>query len=314
MAETTPLQRLADAWHNRASGRLSQCARSCNAVTDRGLFIIGAARTGTTILQNALNDDPGVFLLGEPRLHMDPGNKDFAERYNRMHRELGNQETKSTHCPALFERDAAWWQYLERLAQIYPRVGSKTVLNSEHAWGESRVLYDFHSRHFHTSHYIFTFRNPLDSLVSTQELERFFGGRIASHREVLRAYMLAMQLYIRMLRTLPHVHAVFHEDIDAETFRTLGLALDLPLHGAIEYYDGKRVHHYDITAVAESERAMIEQATTLYANFKHAAQSGFKRLQLEQNNRHLDPEHLHPIGSLSKRVDRFIERLTETGA
>ena len=33
---------------------------------DCGLFVIGAARSGTTVFQNALNSSPEIFLLGEP--------------------------------------------------------------------------------------------------------------------------------------------------------------------------------------------------------------------------------------------------------
>ncbi len=71
------------------------------------LFVLGCARSGTTILQNALNDSDQVFLFGEPDFHTDPGTPDFARRYNAMHRSWSNHATKSTFCPPVFDRDAA---------------------------------------------------------------------------------------------------------------------------------------------------------------------------------------------------------------
>jgi hypothetical protein len=65
---------------------LSDADAACQRIAIRGLFVIGAARTGTTILQNALNDSADVFLFGEPGFHRDPGSADFAVRYNSMHR------------------------------------------------------------------------------------------------------------------------------------------------------------------------------------------------------------------------------------
>ena len=78
----------------------------CNRLESQGLFIIGAARSGTTILQNALNDSRDIFLFGEPCFHADSGDADFASRYNTMHRSWGNQENKSSYCPPLFKSDA----------------------------------------------------------------------------------------------------------------------------------------------------------------------------------------------------------------
>lgn len=71
------------------------------AIEKQGLFVIGAARSGTTVMQNALNDSCEIFLFGEPVFHEDAGAPDFSLRYNAMHRAWGNQENKSSFCPPL---------------------------------------------------------------------------------------------------------------------------------------------------------------------------------------------------------------------
>lgn len=289
-------------------------AQACRHVAAHGLFVIGAARTGTTILQNALNDADDIFLFGEPRFHLDAGGADFAARYNGMHRAWGNQENKSSHCPSLFETDASWWAYLARLADTYRHVGSKIVINPEHAMAECGQLFDFHCRHFYTSHYIFTFRNPLDVLMSTRGLAQLNGGRVASHAEVLRGFFSVVQLYFRALRNLPHVHAVFHEKVDAHVFGALGNALDLQLDHAMDYYDHGKVRHYSLDDIPPDHRASTAEAMALYDDFRRETLAGFGLLQIEQNDGHLDAGHFTPLGRLSWRVARFLGELADRDA
>jgi len=280
-------------------------------IAARGLFIIGAARTGTTILQNALNDSSDIFLFGEPRFHRDPGSVDFAERYNGMHRTWGNQENKSSHCPVLFEEDAPWWRYLERLADLYGHVGSKIVINPTDAMDECRQLFDFQCRHFYLSHHVFTFRNPLDVLMSTRGLAQLNGGRVASHAEVLRGFFAVVQLFILSLRNLPHVHAVFHEAIDADVFHALEKSLDTSLSHAMDYYDRGKVRHYTLQDIPQHHRPPMTEAIALYEDFRREALAGFGLLQIEQNDDHLDPVHFTALGRLSWRVTRFLDALVD---
>lgn len=280
----------------------------------QGLFVIGPARSGTTILQNALNDSSDIFLLGEPRLHRDPGSADFASRYNGMHRSWGNQENKSSYCPRLFDQDADWRTSLARLAELHRYVGAKIVINPAHAPFECDEVFHFQCRHFYDAHYLFTFRNPLDVLMSTRGLAQLNGGRVATHGEVLRGYVSVAQLYLRCLRNLPHVRVVFHEAMTAEVFGQLEAFLDTPFPRAMDYYDRAKVRHYQLADVAEPHRAQVAEAMALYADFKREALAGFALSQIEQNDGHLDAAHFTPLGSLSLRMKRFLAGLQEESA
>lgn len=288
-------------------------ATTCRRIAAQGLFIIGAARTGTTILQNALNDADNIFLFGEPAFHRDPGKADFAARYNGMHRAWGNQENKSSHCPALFEEDAPWWHYLDRLAESYGHVGSKIVINPANAIAESRQLYDFQCRYFYRSRHVFTFRNPLDALMSTRGLAQLNGGRVATHTEVLRGFFAVVQLFILSLRNLPHVHAVFHEAVDANAFHQLGKSLDTSLPHAMDYYDRGKVRHYLLQDIPPLHQPAMTEAMALYEDFRHETLAGFRLIQIEQNNGHLDAGHFTALGRLSWRITRFLDSLAERG-
>jgi hypothetical protein len=176
---------------------------------------------------------------------------------------------------------------------------------------ESRRLFDFQCRHFYLSHHVFTFRNPLDVLMSTRGLAQLNGGRVASHSEVLRGFFAVVQLFILSLLNLPHVHAVFHEAIDAEMFHTLEKSLNIPLPRAMDYYDRGKVRHYTLQDIPPDHQPSMSEAMALYEDFRRETLTGFRLLQIEQNNGHLDAGHFTALGRLSWRTTRFLDDLTE---
>jgi hypothetical protein len=284
-------------------------AENTRALDTQGLFVLGAARSGTTVLQNALNDSRDIFLFGEPAFHDDPGSADFAARYNSRHRAWGNQETKSSFCPAFFDGDASWCDYVRHLATLYRYVGSKIVINPDKAQETCQRVFDFHCRYFYRAHYIFTFRNPINVLMSTRGLAELSGYAPESYEKVLSSFVQVMALYIRMLRNLPSVHAVFHENADETLFRDLGLKLRVDLAHAASYYDSKRVRHYSLDDIPEPSRESATTVVELYENLRQHALAGFGLVQLDQNSGHFDISHYTPLGALQRRVDQVLAQL-----
>jgi hypothetical protein len=272
----------------------------------QGLFVIGAARSGTTVFQNALNSSPEIFLLGEPVLQKDPGTPDFAARYNAMHRSWGNQENKSSFCPPLLAGDGTWQDYLTQLATLYRYVGSKIVVNPEHARQTCQELFEFHCRHFYRSHYVFTFRNPIDVLMSTRGLAELQGNRAESYEVVLRSFLHVIALYIRFLRNLPNVTAVFHENIDKELFQRTGEWLGADLADAPQYYDEARVRHYTLEQVPEHSRELAINVIEIYQDLRGQNSDGIRLVQLEQNSNHILATHFTPLGALHKRIEQIL--------
>ncbi|WP_199096139.1 sulfotransferase [Dyella sp. ASV21] len=270
----------------------------------QGLFVIGAARSGTTVLQNALNDSHDVFLFGEPSFHDDPGSADFARRYNGMHRAWGNQENKSSFCPPLFDGDATWRHYLDRLASMHRYVGSKIVINPEHAARACESVFDFQCRNFYRAHYIFTFRHPVDVLMSTRGLAELSGYEAVSHEVILGSFLRIMGLYIRMLRNLPFVTSVFHEHMDARAFRQLGSWLDIDLARAASYYDDARVRHYSMEQLPGHVQPLAADVVRIYEDLRAQAEAGFDLIQLEQNAGNFSPGHATALGALNRRIEQ----------
>ena len=272
----------------------------------RCLFIIGAARTGTTVLQNALNSAPEIFLLGEPQMHLDGEAPGFAARYNAAHRSWHNQETKSSFCPPVLAEDGSWRDYLLRLSATHRWVGAKTVIATLEPEAVE-ALYAFQCRHFYASRYLLTFRNPLDALSSTRGLQAYTGAEPQSFRLLVAHYADMVALFVRMLRTLPHVSAVIHEDVDAAVLDRVGRWLGVSLTDAPAYYDRARVRGYTPEGLDPAELALLDQVEALFADLRTGVAAGFPLPQLDQNNANLTPGHHTPLGALSLRAATIAE-------
>ena len=177
----------------------SPVSKPWEELSRQGLFVIGHARTGTTVLQDALNDSRAIFLFNEPDFHSDPGTPDFRQRHNAMHRRYRNQETKGTFCPDLFGEDRSWDAYFARLCDHYRYVGSKVTINPNPTDPYNDALLNFCTRKFYDATYIFTFRDPLDVTVSTRGLVSYQGHEPPSPDVVFTSFLSSMLLCMRML-------------------------------------------------------------------------------------------------------------------
>ena len=274
------------------------------------VFIVGAAHSGSTVLQNALNDSPDIFLFGEADFHTDPGTPDFAARYNAMHRAWSNQETKSSFCPPVLAGDGRWDEYLCWLATQHRLVGAKTVITAAGAEAAAEEWFAFQCRHFFRSRYIFTFRDPLATLLSTQGLQRLTIGKAESLAWVMSNYLAVIALYLRCLRILPNVQAICHEDADRAGFDRMEAWLGVKLPQAHLYYDAGRVHAYNDTALDAASRLKMAPIRSLYASLRQGVRDGFALPQLDQNNAHLVSSHFTPLGRLAREAEKLLASLS----
>lgn len=280
-----------------------------DALARQGLFIIGHSRSGTTILENALNDHRQIFIFNEADFFCDPGTRDFRERHNARHREFRNQENKGSFCPRLFDEDESWDRYMAVLSRSYRYVGSKIVIHQDRASGMPEQLFDFMTRRFYASHFIFTFRNPIDVLGSNRGLAEWTKGESPNCRRVMRSYLWVMRLYIRALRNLPNVLAVFHEQVSPEIFEEMSDRLGLDLRSSLRYYSDQRTKTYAADALPNDERSLVESVVTLYRELSQQAQEGYELVQIDQNLSSIDPRHPTRLGHLYRWIDMTIQDL-----
>ncbi|HXA47446.1 MAG TPA: sulfotransferase [Burkholderiaceae bacterium] len=284
--------------------------RRWRKLSKQGLFIIGHMRTGTTVLQNALNESTDIFLFGEANFHRDPGSSDFRDRYNQWHESQGNQPTKSTRCLALFKDDASWSDYLLHFSRYHRFVGEKIVINPGENTTHCDALMDFMATHFYESQFVFCFRNPVDVMNSAKKMTEFQGTQMSDLSAALTSYLSVMRLYLTMVRLFRNVHVVFHEDPSSACFNALGNNLGVDLHHVTGYYQTERVSRHAVDELPESCRKRVLELDDLYNHFRERVHGGFALPQLEQNRFCILPTHPTPLGGLYNATELLLRDLT----
>ena len=139
-----------------------------------GLFIIGHARSGTSVLHTALNLSPDIFLLGEASLHCHHDKKGFAQWYGSMHAANGLPPWKCYSCPVPTDPDGDGFDVLLEARHSYKYIGEKLAFRHPKISGayEFGTSYDFLLKHFWKSHYVCALRNPSTPSAPTSECSR----------------------------------------------------------------------------------------------------------------------------------------------
>ena len=190
----------------------------------RMVFIVGAARSGTTAIRRALNSSSEVFVLDEAyffRENLRPG---FRARYNARHRALGHPPSKLTDCPAVAPDDRAWVETTMALASQYRFVGDKIPFGGYKEGRLPSEFLAFHHRHFPEAAYILAFRNPRDTILSARTA---FG--IQNLVPWTRSYIAAQRALIRLRANFPRTVPIFLETIDWDRFDAIEQCLDCPM-------------------------------------------------------------------------------------
>ena len=223
------------------SAALREGARDHASLTEhfdnRGLFIVGHARSGTSILLGALNTSPDAYILGEANLHVSASRSGFTGWYNAMQRQFGNPEFKSTYCPPLAGSEATGFDVLESLSRRYRYVGDKIAFRSPAFGYDFDGFIPFYAQCFLRSTYVCTIRHPVDVIHSC--LKMFEHG--TRDDEVVKAYvdsyLRTVYLQLRVLFLFDRTYFLVHERISPATFDILGRELGLDFGDARGLYD-----------------------------------------------------------------------------
>jgi hypothetical protein len=196
------------------------------ALEKKGLFVIGSARSGTTILANCLNACRQVYLLEEPCLFVDYALPDFSARFNARHREYENTFAKGAFVPAAMpgDEDCAF-ALLRRLARDRTFVGEKVAIGPKpntlpDDW-QPRILH-FYSRFFFPSAYILTVRRPGETAWS---MSKMFPQ--AEARSLLECWLQTLDVMIDVYLAFERTHVSFFDRFSPDTVATLARLLNL---------------------------------------------------------------------------------------
>ena len=196
-----------------------------------GIFIFGHARTGTSILMDALNSASAIFMFGEANFHESHERRDFRQWFNLMHQEFKNLRGKGTYCPALLGEEASGWEYIHHMRGSFDLVGDKIAFRGEELGYNFQRFFDFHTRHFFKSFHICTMRHPYLTLKSNFSM---FGA--ADRTMYVRSYIRTALQIIEMYQIMPKVLIVVHHMVDRTTFEILSERLNINVRQGIKFY------------------------------------------------------------------------------
>jgi len=204
---------------------------ACRAIADRCVFIVGFGRSGTTINQQLLNTHPGVLVLGEANFYIPaPDRPRFSDWYNAMHEGFGNAPDKSTRAQDYLSGPHAWFDWLTEAAKRYELVGDKMALSDFHFKQASPdQMLAFFAERFPTSRYIFTMRDPVQTLLSLARLlSQTTDEHVTKEIDAWLRYILMWLDFRNQLNTI----TVFSEDFGPATAETLSKFLGVDLKGS----------------------------------------------------------------------------------
>ena len=222
----------------------------------KGIFIVGHARTGTSILLEALNSSRDIFMFGEATVYLSSGNPKFQSWYNQMHNTLGNPRRKGLYCPERLSHSATVLYYVKAMSKYYKLVGDKIAFRDKSLGYDHDLFIAFQTRHFLDSKDICTMRHPAATLESNSVL---FG--VSDLSIYVRSYVKTLATIIEITQIMLYANVLIFEYINANTFIELSHFLDCDLADAALQYDISRQvmpkDEWNLPGISSSQRDIL---------------------------------------------------------
>jgi hypothetical protein len=196
-------------------------------LTSRCLFVVGNARSGTTILNNCLNQSRDIFMMSEANFYLHLENDDFVEHYNRMHSEFRNPKGKDSWIPLPPDGNSNGVAALLRLAEHYRWIGEKIAFGPHGKIGQKTyqdMFFEFHSRYFYDSTYLLLARKPNEVIFS---LAKMFPNR--STEELIETWIDTITVQLDVYSGFPNAQWIFFEDLSSARIVEIADGLKAPL-------------------------------------------------------------------------------------
>ena len=216
--------------HTVASRQLEiEIARS---LAPKAVFVLGFARSSTTIVAEIINTAPDALILGEANWYIPNAHLRFRDWYNEQHTLFENQISKISHAPDFIpEKDHSWWEWLQSASVCYPVLGDKMAFSAQHFdLVQPSKIQSFFEARFLLARYVLTIRDPNQTLLSTAHLFSIRDDFVML-REIM-AWLEFIKLWADWVRTFPNTLTLIAKEIGPHTIDQLEGFLDLRLQHA----------------------------------------------------------------------------------
>jgi hypothetical protein len=266
---------------------------TCRAIANRCGFVIGPARSGTTILAQVINANDRAFLTTEANYFEAEKHPDFRSWYNDQHLSFGNQISKISYAPNFGQRgEQEWWKWLARSAEHFEVVGDKLAFTNVQL--ESLTSTDFmafHETRFFRSKYIFIFRDPVQSVLSAAGLWN------ADPVALAVGWAQFAKLWADFIRVFPFTMTLLLEELGPAKVDEIGDFLGLDLSESARLLDPReqRRHEPDASRCNEFAGRIAPVLRMIFSEIKESVtmkrvflQSDQKRVRLDKGGGLLD--------------------------
>jgi 2-polyprenyl-3-methyl-5-hydroxy-6-metoxy-1,4-benzoquinol methylase len=202
-------------------------ARSRFGASDRaarGLFVVGNARSGTSILCDCLNTSADVHLLHEAHVFLNHRRRDFVSFFNEQHARFGNHRSKGTYLPPGPRRRSAM-QVWSALARKHRWIGEKIAFGPHPVDPPPQeAFFGFHTRHFPDAWYALIVRRPSETVWS---MSKMFPA--VAVEDLIVCWLRTAAVTIEVARTFPRTAVLFWDRLDGRALQRLARRLDVRL-------------------------------------------------------------------------------------
>jgi hypothetical protein len=297
---------------------------TCRAIANRCAFVVGPARSGTTILAQVINGSDRAFLTTEAHYFWAEKHPDFRSWYNEQHLGFGNQVSKISYAPNFgHQGEHEWWKWLARAAEHFDLVGDKLAFTNVQL--ESMTSTDFmafHETRFFSSKYIFIFRDPVQAVLSAASL--WNGDPVA----LALGWAQFAKLWADFIRVFPFTMTVLLEDLGPTKVAEIGGFLEIDLSESARLLDAReqRRHEPDASRCGEFAGRIAPVLRMIFSEIKESVtmervflQADQKRVRVDQAGRLLGRSRPEiavvttPVGRAWNLAHQLISELQEEG-
>lgn len=216
----------------------------CRSIQNRSIFVVGYARSGTTITAEILNTNRDVYILGEANFFAKNDCERFRDWYNEQHVRFNNQTTKTCYAPNFLPEGAhTWWQWLGEACTLHTFVGDKMALSYEQFKNTPpEDIRGFFEARFYTSKYIFLIRNPIQTILSSTKILNIKNDAEVTQQIV--GWLTYLKMWCDWIRTFPNTITLVTDVLDGNHVRAISDFTGIDLLGAELLLDDRcrRIH------------------------------------------------------------------------